>query len=744
MLTLKNENHLTINFQDLLLNSIPLPSLLLNFSDFTIIYSNDLFLKLINFKEKNKFDNSISELLDESLFLDLKHFYQDKEKSLFSKTGKLNKTNNEFLQIELHAKSIDYEGIRLILITIIDKSNFFKELSIARQQNQLMGNVLNNFPFITFTTNSFYDITSCQGMGMVRLNKFSDNLTGLSINNLFGNIETHIEKVQKYGSINFELYGSDKGESWCFDIFIIGIAETGLMGFAIDVTEQKIAEAAQEKIKRQLQQVTFNIPGAVFQLFMSKEKEYKLVYVSQGLEQLSGITPENAMKDLSVIFQRLGSRNLRILRYMFRKSEKNMESINCEAQMGAEGNKQNKWIRINAMPTLNNDGSVVWYGTASDITHSKNIETELIEKKRFIERVTASTPDVIYVYDVQLQKNIFCNREIGELLGYTEQEIHVLQSTLKNELIHPEDIEKLNQYFENVKNLKDEEILELEYRFKNKSGIYTWFLTRNTIFLRNKKGIVIQFMGTIVNINRRKLAEQQTLERNLELLKINSELDQFVYSTSHDLRSPLTSIEGLLSLIKEEQDPIKKDEFIELIQRSVGKLDVFIKRIIDYSRNSRLPTNIQKINFDYLFNDIIELLKFGANASAIRFEVAVKGDFDFYSDYDRLHIIISNLISNAIRYHNPRVMDNYILIKAGLSENEVVISVADNGLGMEASNLDKIFDMFYRISSKSEGSGLGLYIVKESVNKIDGTIKVESVINEGTQFTIRVPNSKPE
>ncbi len=732
------QKDINLSFQELV-EIIPFPTFLIDPFSGKYLCCNQLFLDLIQVKQELIEAEINGKIFSNSLF---NEFLTITESQYFKKNTVIEREARDNIEIEILGNYKILADVEIIVITVKDKSIFSKELALVKQQNRLMAEVQNYFPFISFTTNSFYNITSCHGLGLGRLNKIASQLTGGHIDSLFGNISSQIEKVKKLGSLSFELYGSNYGEPWCFNVFIIDIENTGIMGFAIDITEQKIADAAQEKIKRQLQQITSNIPGAVFQLVKSKDGVYNIVYISQGFDQLFGLSAESILKDISGFYQRFSSGDVRVLKHLVIDSGIKLTSFNFEAELVGKTTDKKKWVRITAMPNENNDHSITWYGTASDITHSKNTENELIEKQRFIQKVTETTPDVIYVYDVQLQKNIFCNREIGELLGYTEEEITILQPSLKNELIHPEDINKLADYFEEVKKLKDNNVLELEYRFKNKKGIYTWFLTRNTVFLRTRTGSVRQFMGTIVNIHRRKIAEQQTLERNLELLKINSELDQFVYSTSHDLRAPLTSIEGLIGLIKEEQDQERKDEFIDLIEKSVVKLDIFIKRILDYSRNSRLPAKIILIDFRELFNDIVELLQFGAKATNVRFELILENDNFFYSDYDRLHIILSNLISNAIRYYNPEQKDPYVLVKAILLNDNAVITVADNGLGMDVSHLDKIFDMFYRISSKSEGSGLGLYIVKESISKINGTITVNSVLKVGTCFTIIIPNSK--
>lgn len=228
---------------------------------------------------------------------------------------------------------------------------------------------------------------------------------------------------------------------------------------------------------------------------------------------------------------------------------------------------------------------------------------------------------------------------------------------------------------------------------------------------------------------------------NQELKTANYELDRFVYSTSHDLRAPLNSMLGLIEIAKEDTTEELMLEYFKMLKDSAKKLDGFICDILDYSRNSRMEVNNEQINFRELIKSVTENLKFiGDNNRMVEFKIEISGETSFRSDKNRLITILSNLISNAIRYQNSQIPNPFVSIKIETSPTETNIFIQDNGIGIDEESQSKIFDMFYRVSQESVGSGLGLYIVKEAVSKLNGDIKVESAIGAGTTFLIKIPN----
>jgi len=258
--------------------------------------------------------------------------------------------------------------------------------------------------------------------------------------------------------------------------------------------------------------------------------------------------------------------------------------------------------------------------------------------------------------------------------------------------------------------------------------------------IRDKKGKVVQFIAIESDITDRKAIQQVLIDRNEELIKTNAELDRFVYSASHDLRAPIASLLGLIEVAKFEPDREKINELLEMQKKSLYRLDRFIKDIVDHSRNTRLGIDSEPVYFKELIHSAFEQLQFMDNVSHIEKRINIQQEGNFYSSPSRLDIILNNLISNAIKYADLKKEQPYIEIDIQCTILEAQIIVRDNGEGIANEALTKIFDMFYRASEKGNGSGLGLFIVKEAVQKLKGTIQVQSELGKGTEFIVRIPN----
>jgi signal transduction histidine kinase/ligand-binding sensor domain-containing protein len=228
-------------------------------------------------------------------------------------------------------------------------------------------------------------------------------------------------------------------------------------------------------------------------------------------------------------------------------------------------------------------------------------------------------------------------------------------------------------------------------------------------------------------------------QKNVELQKVNTELDRFVYSASHDLRAPLTSILGLVKLTRLDGDPVNRLQYLDMVEKSIHKLDGFIHDIINYSRNARTEIESRKVEFEPLINDIMESLKYQSMSNSIRKEIHISGTGDFFTDTKRLEIVLFNLISNAIKYHDLDQEDPFIRIRVAYSHHTAAIEVIDNGRGIDNEHLENIFKMFYRADETSTGSGLGLFIARETIEKIRGSLTVNSTLGKGSAFRIQIP-----
>lgn len=233
--------------------------------------------------------------------------------------------------------------------------------------------------------------------------------------------------------------------------------------------------------------------------------------------------------------------------------------------------------------------------------------------------------------------------------------------------------------------------------------------------------------------------EREMISKNEELTKLNTELDRFMYSTSHDLRSPISSVLGLIQLAKMTDNPAEIRSYMLMMEERLASLNKFIKDISEYSRNARTEIDKQPVNVRKVVHEIVENLKFYPGAEKMKVSIHVDPDFEITTDPTRLQLILSNLISNAFKYVDPHKERPYVTVSVQTNATHVYFKVEDNGLGIPDAFLPKIFDMFFQAHENSEGSGLGLYMVKEAVTKLNGTIGAKSKLEVGSQFEITLP-----
>jgi PAS domain S-box-containing protein len=224
-----------------------------------------------------------------------------------------------------------------------------------------------------------------------------------------------------------------------------------------------------------------------------------------------------------------------------------------------------------------------------------------------------------------------------------------------------------------------------------------------------------------------------------ELEKANQQLDQVIYKTTHDLKAPLMSAIGLIKLA-EKSTGDEKDKYIGLVKNSLFKLDSLIEEMNNFFRNEKLAIQREKIDIRAMLNDAVSDLNSLLHDSQIQIYLKVEAEKELYTDSIRLKTIIGNILSNAVKYFDTRKAEPFIRINVFITEEICEIRFTDNGIGIESQYLNKIFDLFFRATAQSQGTGLGLFIVKDTIEKLKGTIEVQSVPGEGTTFIINVPN----
>ncbi len=396
------------------------------------------------------------------------------------------------------------------------------------------------------------------------------------------------------------------------------------------------------------------------------------------------------------------------------------------------------WISGQISPIYDEQGRIIGVlDISKDTTEQKRHESELRKREHQLHSLIDSQTNFLVRTDTT-GRYTYANRTFLETFGLSwaqlsgssslqyvlEEDAKYLKEILQKCLLDP------GQIFHTVVRacLPNQEMIWAEWEFV---GIF------------NQEGEVTEIQGVGKNVTQRKKAqmalqerEQQLRKNNEELRKTNEELDRFVYSASHNLRAPLSSILGLVEILKQSDS---STDVLHLIEQSVRKLDDTVQEITNYSRNARLTVAQEPIDFEKLIEEVLSELAYLRGERPISVTYNVGMQTPFLSDSMRLKIILQNLLSNALKYYNPYHAASSVCVELRETPEALLLSVTDNGLGILPEHCPKIFDMFFRASQAVSGSGLGLYVVKEAVEKLQGDISVQSVPNEGSIFTVRLP-----
>ena len=255
--------------------------------------------------------------------------------------------------------------------------------------------------------------------------------------------------------------------------------------------------------------------------------------------------------------------------------------------------------------------------------------------------------------------------------------------------------------------------------------------------------LITYVISKMVNKLRESLMEtyesQQILKcKNAELNIKNELLDQFIYRSAHDMRGPLSSILGLVNITTYDiHDSHSVSDNLSRIVGNVNRLENYLSNILDFSKSNQFDKKFDLINFHRLINEVFDNFRDVPDHDFI-----IDGDAVFKQDANRLTVILNNLISNSVKYRDPLKEKLVIEVKCELYDGSALIEISDNGVGIAPDRLAHIFNLFYRGDERSDGSGLGLYLVKTSVNRLGGKIEVESQVDTGTKFKIKIPVKK--
>lgn len=649
----------------------------------------------------------------------------------------------ELLEIEVYADTIVLDNRKMIFAILHDITEKTKSNEMALKQHEMLRSTISSIDDLVFALNNDAQfIEYYQPLDSPHFSISSDLFIGKSMYDVGFSEEVAliyseaIKKVRLSGNTEqIEYYLEAFGSKLWYNARISPRKNSfnsieGVTVVCRDVTKQKKAEESIIKARDFYLTLMNDFPTLIWKSNPTK----KLDYFNKTWLDFTGRSLEDELKKDWI--EKIHFDDITIFLSTFLDAYKNQKSFQIEHRLKHHSGEY-RWIFNLGRPFFDLDGNFSGFiGSCYDITERKKAEELLRIQKSAME----SAMEGIIITDANLPDYpiIYANQEMENLLRYPAPQ-----------LIGKEFISLFREFIDPITEEKIRKALFLKTSFRGEIkiidplGKVLWLHLLISPVADQKKG-VSHFVSLINNVTETKESEEMMREKNLQLEKTNAELDRFVYSTSHELRSPLMSVLGLISLLEVESEPEEQAGYITMMKESITKLDTIIHDIIDYSRNNRMEIEFEEIDFESIINEAFFNLKYMEGSNRIRLNYDLKSKTPFFSDKKRITILINNFISNSIKYHNYNQPDPFIEISIKVSPINAIINIKDNGTGIPEKHLQKIYEMFFRATENGSGSGIGLYIVKEIVDKLNGDISVQSAEGKGTQFSIELPNVTPE
>jgi len=544
----------------------------------------------------------------------------------------------------------------------------------------------------------------------------------------YGVIEESIErqKAEKFKRLTFERkIQNTKGDHLWGEISISQVMVKGeqyhLVSLRNTTAEKKAIEALEDR-ELLLDSINHNISEGVYRSY----SKGGLIYANDAFAKMFGYdSAEEIMKVKSLDL------------YAKPKDRKGVTPTVLE--LGYRSNVETHFKRkdgstfwgLNSFVlTSDHDGNDIFDGAVRDITVERESQQKIEENQRILESINRNISEGLY-RSYSKGGLIYANDAFAKMFGYDSAE-EIMKVKSLDLYAKPKDRKGVTPT-----------VLELGYRsnvethFKRKDGSTFWGL--NSFVLTSDHDGNDIFDGAVRDVSSEKMAAEKLNSLNNELVERNFELDQLVYKTSHDLRSPLRSMLGLTNLMKVENSSLDVNYF-EKIEDRILKMDGFIKSMLDYSRASRLELKKERVDFKDLIAECIANLEYLDGFQEFTIIQNYHNNIaTTYLDRLRLAIVFSNIISNAFKYRKTNTKKCMLKIDLKIENQLLKIVFEDNGIGIAKKYLNNVFDMFYRATEISEGSGLGMYIVKQALDKLNGNIRVESKLRVGTKIFIEIP-----
>lgn len=507
----------------------------------------------------------------------------------------------------------------------------------------------------------------------------------------------------------------------------------GTFGITQDITNQYKAEKELERKEATFSKLSKQVPGFFYLYRFVPEGESFFPYASHGIKEIFELNPEDVKESADPVFNRIHPEDAEKVQQAITKSVETLETWNIDFRLVLP-EKGLRWVRGKAKPEKQADGSIIGYGYIMDVTEEKKKYRLSTLLRKQLQQVIDSAPNLIFVKDLD-GKYLMANKSAADFFGESPKTII---GKTGHDLGIPE--EKVRAYAETEKQVIEEN--ESHFTPEDKTalddGSEVWHQTIKVPFLNTESGKPA-VLSIVTDITKRKKNELE-LSKSLDFIgEQNQRLSNFAHIVSHNLRNHAGNISMLLSLYNSEESAEEKEELLEHLNTASNRLNDSIadlNEIIDKQYNNK--GLLKELDLHETLSKTKEILTTEILANNVQFEEDIPSDLSFKYNPAYLESIMLNLISNAIKYRHPD-RKPVIKIKARKENDNVFLEISDNGLGIDLKkNRDKLFGMYKTFHGNENAKGIGLFITKNQIESLGGSIDVESEPGEGTTFKIRL------
>ncbi|MEG5039617.1 MULTISPECIES: PAS domain S-box protein [unclassified Microcoleus] len=564
-------------------------------------------------------------------------------------------------------------------------------------------------------------------------------------------LQDHLNKKTPHYIVEYRCWCYNSAYKWILSrgqaLWDVSGKAVRMVGSITDTTERKQAEEALRESEARFQKLSGNVPGVIYQFVLRTDSSFSFPYISPACREMFEREAEAVLQNAALITDLIHSDDRQNHDESVAISAQTLQPWHWEGRFVLPSGKI-RWFQIISRPEAKENGDIIWDGIAVDVTDRKQAELALQESQQFIQKVASATPGILYLYDLEEQRNIYTNTSMLALLGYTSDEITAMDSSLMSQLIHPEDLPKIVKHHASFAGIEDGEIREIDYRVQAADGQFLWLQSRDTIFSRNPDGQAKVIIGFCQDITTRKQAEEALRQsearerekaRDLEsaLLELRSTQTQLIQTEK------MSSLGQLVAGIAHEiNNPVN------FIHANIDYLNQYTKELLDlvslYEQeypepNSKIVDRIQEIDLDFMAEDLRKLVgSMQVGTERIRQIVLSLRNFSRLDESAMkpvdIHVGIESTL--LILQHRLKSRDNHPeievikefgklpLVECYASQlNQVFMNIIANGI-------DAIEERYHQLSVPQSETKSGRIAISTSVTP-QNTVRVE-ISDNGT------------